>query len=96
MPKPIAYVSTYCTARRARVHIDAPDGVHDKAAVDAAIAAARGWATCGETGVVIRKPSDARVGGPCEVERVKHMMQDARDAAKASLRANGYTVRASL
>jgi hypothetical protein len=95
MPNPIAYVSTYCTARSARVRIDAPDAVHTKAAVDAAIAAGRGWAHPDERGVAIRQPEPLSCGGACEIELVKHRMQDARHAAKASLRANGYTVRAT-
>ena len=93
-PKPIAYVSTYRSARGASVSITAPDGDHQKAATAAALAASS-WATETARGVTISKPIGARVGGACEVEQVGYHMADARDAAKASLRTAGYTVRAS-
>jgi hypothetical protein len=94
MPKLIACVSTSRSARGAFVTITAPDWAHQKTATLAALAVSD-WAKETPRGVTISKPAGSNIGGPCEVETVRHMMADARDAAKASLRANGYTVRAS-
>lgn len=94
MPKPSASVSTPRSARAAAVTITAPEWAHQKAATLAAIAVSD-WATETPRGVVIRRPVGSNVGGPCAVETIRHMTQDARDAAKASLRANGYAARAS-
>lgn len=100
MPKPIAIVTASIRAQRARVTVETPDPAHTAAAIEAARSTSA-WCRVGTYGVVVEQPPAAipgqrrTYGGGAEAEQVRYIAQDARDAAKAALRALGYTVRAT-
>lgn len=96
-PKPIAHVSWSADSYSGRVFIETPDtdadGAHRAEAVRAALAASDGW---GAAEATRRRGATVRLSCPRDLrEAAKHATQDARDAAKAALRALGYTVRAT-